>query len=343
METRQTKTRKDNMSWTHSGNRRDSTDLPNKQQDLTVIILEELREFKKSFKAEIRDEQKSLREEIRLDLQTEIHGIGKKIDSLNKEFKEIKEEVYLNIRKTEELENKIEEIVKIQNKEERALWAQEKKQRDRAIKIRGLPETEGENLETKIIPALANFLDSPEDLINVQIDKLFRIFSKVAQEKGLPRDIAVSFNNSRIRERIIQKNFKEGLTIDNVEVEIYRDLPLSILKQRQQYRFLTALLQRKNISYRWGNIEGVVFMFKERRFKINSLEKAKEFYKRLLQSEEKEKGETRNSPSSETRETSTFGERRASLEGGSKVATETRSEDNLPTDKDLLLGTLEIE
>lgn len=220
------------MSWMHSAHRRESSDWSNKQQDLNVIILEELREFKKNFKAEIREEQKNLREEIRIDMQTEIHGLAKKIDSLNKEFKDIKEEVQVTVRKTEELDNKIKEVEKIQSKEERTLWMYEKKQRDRAIKIRGLPETEGENLEETIIPALAKFLDSPVDLINVQIDKLFRIFSKVAQEKGLPRDIAVCFNSSRIRERIIQKNFVENLVIDNVEVEIYRDLPLPILKQR---------------------------------------------------------------------------------------------------------------
>ncbi|XP_042312303.1 uncharacterized protein LOC121924868 [Sceloporus undulatus] len=331
------------MSWTHSGSRRDSTDWSNKQQDLNVIILEELWEFKKFFKAEIREEQKSLREEIRLDLQTEIYGLGKKIDSLNTEFKEIKEEVQLTVRKTKDLENKIEEIAKIQSKEERILWGQEKKQRDRAIKIRGLPETEGENLEERIIPALANFLDSPVDLINVQIDKLFRIFSKVAQEKGLPRDIAVGFNNARIRERVIQKNFNESLVIDNVEVEIYRDLPLPILKQRQQYRFLTSLLQRRNISYRWGNVEGVVFMFKERRFKINSLDKAKEFYKRLLQNEEKGEEETQNPSLDVIREFTPSKKGKDLSEGGGDLDKGNPKENILNTEKDLLLGELDLE
>lgn len=83
------------------------------QADINATILQELREFKKIFKKEIRDELKESRAElkqdmqkIREDVQKDLDGLGRKIDNLTKEISGVKVEIEEVIERTENLEKK---------------------------------------------------------------------------------------------------------------------------------------------------------------------------------------------------------------------------------------------
>ncbi|XP_042326819.1 uncharacterized protein LOC121932302 [Sceloporus undulatus] len=289
METRGTKSRKENMSGGgHSNPRRNSMEWGGKQPDISTVILQELREFKKNFKLEIREEQKALRGEIREDMISQTETLSRKIDLINKDISEIKKEVKSTVKKTVDLEKKFMKLEKQQTYEEALIQIQEKRHRDKAIKIRGLEESENENLEERLLPPLAKFLDVSLEMLESQTDKIFRVSSKIAKEKGLPRDIVLCFTSTRLKERCIQRNYKENLVIQGSQISIFKDLSLQTIKQRQQYKPLTALLQKKNINYRWSNPEGITCWFNNKRIRVNSLEKAKEFQKNLLLQEQQE-------------------------------------------------------
>ncbi|XP_042300103.1 uncharacterized protein LOC121918061 [Sceloporus undulatus] len=81
---------------------------------------------------------------------------------------------------------------------------------------------------------------------------------------------------------------EERIVIDDKELEVFRDIPANILKKRQEYRFLTQLLQRLNIRYRWERIEGISLTYGQKRYRINSIEKAKDIYKKLIARKKKE-------------------------------------------------------
>jgi len=52
------------------------------------------------------------------------------------------------------------------------------------------------------------------------------------------------------------------------------------LRKGKEYVGLTEILKRNNISFRWEKLEGVRFTFQERRYKLNSIQKAKDFLER---------------------------------------------------------------
>lgn len=74
-------------------------------------------------------------------------------------------------------------------------------------------------------------------------------------------------------------------------IEIYKDLPLQIIRKRQEYKFLTMLLQKNEIFYRWDKIEGIIFNYRQRRYKLNSIEQAKFFFEKFnRENREREEG-----------------------------------------------------
>lgn len=164
---------------------------------------------------------------------------------------------------------------------EQDILLQEIRYRERSAKIRGLPEKEKERLLDSLVPETAKYLDLSEESVDLQIKKIFRINSTFAKERNLSRDTAICFTNSRIREKLCQLSYEEKMVIEGKEIEIFRDMPAYVLKKRQDYRFLTQLLQRKEIRYRWEKVEGIMVTYRHKRYKIHTIERAKEFYRKL--------------------------------------------------------------
>ncbi|XP_042332553.1 uncharacterized protein PF11_0207-like [Sceloporus undulatus] len=266
-----------------SNSRRGSLETSDKP-DIAMTILKELRDFK----VQIRQELKDTREEIRLDVHKEIGELSKKIDGMSKDVVELRTEVEEVVVRTKELDRKTERLAKDRETDKQNILIQEIRYRDRSVKIRGLPEKENENLIIQLLPELASYLDIPDETLDLQFEKAFRINSTFAKERNLPRDIVLCFTNSRIREKLCQLNYEERLVIDGKELEVFRDLPANILKKRQEYRFLTQLLQKLNIRYRWERIEGISLTYGQKRYRINSIEKAKDIYKKLIARKKKE-------------------------------------------------------
>ncbi|XP_042303373.1 E3 ubiquitin-protein ligase TRIM39-like [Sceloporus undulatus] len=58
---------------------------------------------------------------------------------------------------------------------------------------------------------------------------------------------------------------------------------------KKEYRFLARLLTRNQIDYKWERIEGVSFSYKQRRYRVNTIDKAKEIYEKISKDIEKER------------------------------------------------------
>lgn len=83
-----------------------------------------------------------------------------------------------------------------------------------------------------------------------------------------------------MRDQIIQLNYEQSLEIDGEELIILKDIPLRILKKRNEYKPLAELLRNNDITYRWDRLEGIIFRYKLETFRINSVMKMKEFLKK---------------------------------------------------------------
>lgn len=259
----------------------DLSDAVGSKTELNELILQELRDFKKSFKAEIKEELKENRTEMLKDIHNEIEVLVGKIDKTNEDVQAIKKESQETNKKINFLEGKVETLEAKLSQSEQTILLLENKLRERSIKLRGVPEEKEENLFEKVIPLIARFIDMEEDYLETQVEKIFRINTKIAREKKLPRDILIGFVNIRIKEEILQQSYKDKLMIEDNVIEIFKDLPPQTLKRRQDFKFLTDILQDKDISYRWNKTEGVSVLYNQKRHLINTTEKAKVFLTKL--------------------------------------------------------------
>ncbi|XP_042312364.1 uncharacterized protein LOC121924897 [Sceloporus undulatus] len=162
--------------------------------------------------------------------------------------------------------------------DERAL--QDQKQREQCIKIRGLKEKDNEDLYEYLTPILAEYVGAEKEHFEQEISKMFRLNSKIAKQKGLSRDVIVYFTRKKIRDEIIQLNYEQHLEVEGEELILLKDIPLRILKKRNEYKPLAMLLRKNNIPYRWDRLEGLIFKYKTDLLRINSILKLKDFMKK---------------------------------------------------------------
>ncbi|XP_042299910.1 101 kDa malaria antigen-like [Sceloporus undulatus] len=227
--------------------RRASVELKN--TDPNWKILEAIQKIETNIRQEIKDS----RDELRADFKKDMEELKNTMTELSEDMKGIKKKVTKLEMKTEE----------------------------------GLKERYNENLYDKVIPVLANLIECQPELLDLDVDKIFRINSAAAKNRNLPRDIVVYFTRERVKDRIIQESYKKKITVDGNELQIFKDIPGDILRRRRDYFNLTRVLQIKNIRYKWEPLEGISFMWRQRHYKIDTVEKAKIFYNRWFKEEEK--------------------------------------------------------
>ncbi|XP_042309475.1 uncharacterized protein PF11_0207-like [Sceloporus undulatus] len=253
---------------------------PERQTEIGVQMANLLEEFK-SFKKDMKQEMRENREEIKEQVRKEVDKLGGKIERISEEIGEVKKEVKEVKIRACDLERTVKSVKERLQQEEGRGMQLELKYREKRFKLRGLSECANEKLEERIIPALEEFLELEDGKLETEIDRMFRINSIVARERKVPRDIVIYLLRTKIRDLIVQRSYKGKLVIENEEIQIFKDVPSQILKKRQEYKFLTRLLMKGNIEFRWERVEVVSFIYKQRRYRVDTIEKAKEMYDKL--------------------------------------------------------------
>lgn len=272
----------------------DTNTKPNEFGDLT--LLEEIRKMKE----ELREDNAKLREELRVEIRTEIQKemkeikgslekIDKDLEKINNKVQDLETNLNLlenNAAQTETRINKLEEERKV---DKQTIIRLETKLRQNCIKLRGVPEQENENLYKFLIPILADFVEEPAEQFPWEIDTLYRINSKIAKQRNLARDIVIYCVRKQTKDLIIQQSFKKELIIDGRIIQIFKDIPSAVLKSRKDYNFLSDQLKIHGIPFRWDEAEGLTLTWRQKRYKIDSVERAADFWKRNRKEIEKAK------------------------------------------------------
>lgn len=331
---------------------------PNETSDLTM--LDEIRNLRADLKGdnqrlkdELKDDNKKLRDDLKLEIRNEIHRemgeIKDSLEKINKDMEKIAnkvEDLELNVKQMESNATQMEEKVK-RMEEERKIDKQtiirlETKVRQNCIKLRGVPEQEEENLHQFLIPLLADFVEEPAEQFPWEIDTMYRISSKAARLKKQPRDIVVYCVRKQTRDLIIQQSFKKELIIGGRLIQIFKDIPAVVLKSRRDYSFLSDQLKIYGVPFRWDEVEGLTLTWKQRRYKIDSMDKATDFWKRNRK--EIEKARDQNHPEhGQGVRTRGMTARLLDLEQNKKEQVKTLGENNNPDkgrelDPDKMLG-----
>ncbi|XP_067326664.1 uncharacterized protein PF3D7_1120000-like [Anolis sagrei] len=227
------------------------------------------------------EQQKLIREEmaeIKKDLREELGKMNKEISDLKKDKVKIEKTQVKIQKKVEQLDNKNAKLEKLQEK-------LEQNETEYQLRFRNVMETESEDIREIMIKITAKILDCPEQEMNNEIDRVFRIQTSYAKKHKVPKDIIVKFVKKKTRDDILKQNTQKPLFYRDTKILILKEYPLTVLNKRKKYFFLTDELKKLNIRFRWEKSEGIMTTHKGEKYWITSEEKAKDFYKRL----EKEK------------------------------------------------------
>lgn len=169
-------------------------------------ILEAIHKIETNIRQEIKDS----RDELRLDLKREVEDLKNTIKDVTKEVKVLDNKVKQLENKTEKLDKITQNLTRTQEYEKEMYKMREFKDRKKCIKIRGLKERQNENLYEELIPALAELVDCPKELLDLDVDKIFRISSSAARNRNLPRDVVIYFTRERVKDKIIQASYEKN-------------------------------------------------------------------------------------------------------------------------------------
>ncbi|CAH2281724.1 Hypothetical predicted protein [Pelobates cultripes] len=119
------------------------------------------------------------------------------------------------------------------------------------IRVRGLPETEGE-MPHEILTGLFTHLlgeAAPEDF---GIERAHRAL-QAPRRDGLPRDTICALSSFPLKEELMRAaRSRPDLRYMDAPVSLYQDLSQTTLDARRALRPLTRLLQERRIPYKWG-------------------------------------------------------------------------------------------
>ncbi|XP_042302188.1 myosin-7-like [Sceloporus undulatus] len=252
-----------------------------KNVDISQILLEKMEAMSANITNNITKQMNDFKREIKQEIRADLKEIHQTVDKMMAEMQVTKRRVDILEFKSEKMEK---DLCKLESRreqdlDEKALW--EQRMREKAVKIRGLLEEKNEDLYEKLVPKIAQFLEKEVTTFQFEIDKLFRINSQIARQKGLPRDVALHFVRKQTRDLFLNKHNESPFQIEGQDLKVLKDIPARLLRRRREYTSLTTLLRREKIPYRWEIPEGLTFWFQKKRVRITSPEQARGFIRKF--------------------------------------------------------------
>uniref|UniRef100_A0A2H6NKX3 L1 transposable element RRM domain-containing protein n=1 Tax=Micrurus carvalhoi TaxID=3147026 RepID=A0A2H6NKX3_9SAUR len=111
-----------------------------------------------------------------------------------------------------------------------------------------------------MVEILARALEIPEEKMN-SIDEVFRVFTRYAMRNKLPKEVYVRFTKKAIKTQILQRARDDPLRYKGKEIIVLKQVPRKVRELRREYQFLTKILIKKEVNYRWLVPEGLTFIW----------------------------------------------------------------------------------
>lgn len=131
---------------------------------------------------------------------------------------------------------------------------QENRSRRKNLRIRGLPEAQGEreNLQEKVDQIFGGLINPAENK-KIKLDRMHRIRKPAEISKEAPRDVIVRFHNYQDKE-MIKASLKNNQSVKYGEssLQIYPDLATETQSRKRVLKPLLAQLKARDVQYSWG-------------------------------------------------------------------------------------------
>lgn len=132
---------------------------------------------------------------------------------------------------------------------------QENRSRRKNLRIRGLPEMqgEGENLQEKVDQIFGGLIDPTENNKRIKLDRVHRIRKPAEISREAPRDVIVRFHNYQDKEKI-RARLKNNQPVKYGEsnLQVFPDLAIETRTRKRVLKPLLVHLKARNVQYSWG-------------------------------------------------------------------------------------------
>ncbi|XP_042316890.1 uncharacterized protein LOC121927254 isoform X2 [Sceloporus undulatus] len=277
-------TRQNSVKMPSQANRRNSmeqTSIMEEIKRLSAQMEKNGKDLEKNFRQEIKDLRRDVKADLKSELKSELKGIKQSLEEMEKEVSQITTRIDKLEETSQTLKEKTSELWQHQEQQQDARALDELKQRENSLKIRGLKEQKQENLYDYLLPAIAEYMEIPYQDLLKDVNKLFRVNFIIAKEKSLPRNVVISFVRKKVRDELLFLSYGNPLEVEGSELKFFKDIPKRILQKRGNYKFITINLNKYKVLYKWEKLEGISVKWNQKWFKLNSVSKAKEFWKKF--------------------------------------------------------------
>lgn len=185
-------------------------------------------------------------------IKSEITNVRMDLGHLLRRVEEAEERTEKQTQEIAELKSQVKALQINQRNTFYKMEAQENQNRRQNLRIRALPEQNGEKLEEKIRKIFNPLLGREEDE-ELKIDRVHRIRKPLGMKEETPRDVIVKFHRYTDKEKI-WRNLRERhpLQYEQTTLQVFADLSSETLSRRRQLKPLLEHLRQANIKYSWG-------------------------------------------------------------------------------------------
>ncbi|XP_077773921.1 uncharacterized protein LOC144325211 [Podarcis muralis] len=257
-------------------------------KDLDFLWLKIKEELKQN-ENHIENKLEELQERIDRRIEDAIGELSNKVQELTvktKTFEETNKKIQKDVREQKRETEKVKEGMRELNKTQEQIWDSiamtEMRQRQMQLKFRGIEEEMNENIRERIIKELAKWLEMKEEEVAYTIDNAYRIKIRTYQNRTKKPlgDCLVVFNSIGMRNLILKTSYHKKLIIGVRPIIVLKEIPVRLLRKREGYRYITGVLRRNNIQFRWEFPEGIAFFFKDKKFKLTNPLEVEKFLRR---------------------------------------------------------------
>lgn len=245
---------------------------------LNETISKNHEEIREKFAENKKDSEKITNQLEEIKQQNEVHLQMIRDNELK--IKQLEEKVEIYEKRLEKVEEENDRLGAINQELEGAVSLLELEKANYFLRFRNVVEEKEEDIKHKIINLIAENLEADPEEIREETDDIYRLNSAYAKRNRVPREVHVKFTKKTIRDEILKRTRDNPMIYRGKTVDILKQTPKRIRDLRKQYHFLTNKLIQKRITFRWINPEGVLIMWDNTRYYLNSIWKAKEFEQR---------------------------------------------------------------
>ncbi|XP_067318472.1 calcium-binding and coiled-coil domain-containing protein 2-like [Anolis sagrei] len=189
-------------------------DIWKELQKLTEKIVENQEENKKELKTirENQIKQQAQLELIRKEFKEDITTIK---NDISKAFVEINDNKLENKKlgtEQRKLQKNLDDLAAKNEKMTKELERIQHGELEYALRLRNLQEDPQENLRAKTTKILATVMGLPEESMETEIDRTYRVQSTYAKQNKLIRDVLVRFTRKHTRDQVLRKSNQNPIT-----------------------------------------------------------------------------------------------------------------------------------